>query len=52
MVTGQKPPRQKALRTKATRTKTPANMPTRIIVELISKYAVDANLFQLASTNP
>ena len=39
---GQKPPGQKA----------PDNKPPRIIEEIISKYAVDANLFRLGSPNP
>ena len=30
----------------------PDNKPPRIIEEIIVKYAVDANLFQLGSTNP
>ena len=42
MVTGQKPPMTKA----------PENKSPRIIEEIIAKYAVDANLFQLGSTNP
>ena len=37
MVTGQKPPDKK---------------PPRIIEEIIAKYAVEANLFRLGSTNP
>ena len=28
------------------------NKPSRIIEEIIAKYAVDANLFRLGSTNP
>ena len=32
--------------------KPPDNKPPRIIEEIIAKYAVDANLFQLGSTNP
>ena len=32
--------------------KPPDNKPPRIIEEIIAKYAVDANLFRLESTNP
>ena len=32
--------------------KPPDNNPPRIIEEIIAKYAVDANLFRLGSTNP
>ena len=39
---GQKPPGLKP----------PDNKPPRIIEEIIAKYAVDANLFQLGSTSP
>ena len=41
MVTGQKPPGQKS----------PDNKSPRIIEEIIAKYAVDANLLGLGSTN-
>ena len=33
------------------RSKAPDKKPTRIIEEIIGKYAVDANLFRLGSTN-
>ena len=46
MVTGQKP------RQKAPGQKPLDNKPSRIIEEIIAKYAVDANLFRLGSTNP
>ena len=39
---GQKPPRQKL----------PDNKLPRIIEEIIAKYAIEANLFPLGSTNP
>ena len=39
---GQKPPGKKP----------PDNKPPKIIEEIIAKYVVDANLFQLVSTNP
>ena len=42
LVTSHKPPWQKP----------PDNKPHKIIEEIIAKYAVDANLFQLGSTNP
>ena len=34
------------------RSKAPDKKPSRIIEEIIAKYAVDANLFRLGSTNP
>ena len=34
------------------RTKVPNNKPSRIIEDIIAKYAFDANLFRLGSTNP
>ena len=34
------------------RLKAPDKKPPRIIEEIIAKYAVDANLFRLGSTNP
>ena len=34
------------------RSKTPDKKPPKIIEEVIAKYAVDANLFRLGSTNP
>ena len=36
----------------AVMSKAPDNKPHRIIEENIVKYAVDANLFQIGSTNP
>ena len=42
LLTVQKPPGQKP----------PDNKPPRIIEKIIAKYAVDANLFRLGSTNP
>ena len=47
MVTGQKPPGRKPRGQKP-----PDNKPPRIIEEIIAKYAIDANLFRLGSTNP
>ena len=47
MVTGQKPPGQKPRGQKP-----PDNKPPRIIEKIIVKYAVDANLFRLGSSNP
>ena len=34
------------------RVKTTDNKPPTIIEEIIAKYAIDANLFRLGSTNP
>ena len=42
MTSGQMPPGQKP----------PNNKPPKIIEEIIANYAVDANLFELGSTNP
>ena len=47
-----KPPGQKPPAKKPSGQKPPDNKPPRIIEEIIAKYAVDANLFRLGSTNP
>ena len=44
--------RSKASDKKPPRQKPPGNKPPRIIEDIIAKYANDANLFQLGSTNP
>ena len=50
-VTSQKP-QTKASRQEPPGQKPPDNKPPSIIEEIIAKYAVDANLFRLGSTNP
>ena len=51
-VTGQKPPTKTPPGQKSPGQKPPDNKLPSIIEEIIAKYAVDANLFRLRSTNP
>ena len=51
-VTRPKAPDKKPSGQKPSGQNPPDNKPPRIIEEIIAKYAVDANLFQLGSTNP